>query len=420
MTTNNTNSSKFTLAKAAGATMFTLILVATSTPAEARSVYTPNGGDGRGTQGNNGHSTNRGGYGQGNAGGSGQGTNRGGYGQGNAGSNGGYSRGHGPTGNAGGYAGNGMSKGRPNSVTHITNNNTYVNRVSQQDLNRGRGPTPMSHSNGGTYVNHVSQSDLTRGRGPNSMGSDHRGPMSNGWGSDRRGPISSGYDRDHRGPISKGFDRDHRGPSSFGRGSDRIPPFKFAHHRIPDFQFRSHFGRDHGFRASRPLMMAGYRRFHHGGVTWGISRPWPAGWLATDYVYVDNFAGGYYLCNRRFPTVRIPVTVDACTTCVAPPPPVCTTCVAPPPPPVCDTCAPPVAVTPACDNCATPEVPVAQAECTDCAPQAAPALVRGQTISDVVSIMGAPQQTFYVGYKQIYLYPNMKVVFIGGRMVEAI
>jgi hypothetical protein len=407
MTTNHTNSSKFTLAKAAGATMFTLILVATATQMEARSVYMPEGGNGRGPQGNNGHGTNRGGYGQGN---NGHGTNRGSYGQGNGAGNSGYNRNRGPVGNAGGYSSGMNHNRRPNSVTNITNNNTYVNRVSKQDWNRGARPGSMNHGND------------RRGPISNGWGNDRRGPISNGWGSDRRGPISSGYGNDRRGPYSKGFDRDHRGPIFTG-GRDRRP-MSFARHGrfIPEYHFHSRFGRDHGFRVSRPLMLAGYRRFQHGGVTWGINRPWPATWLASDYVYVDYIGGGYFLCNRRFPTVRIPVTVDACATCVAAPPaPVCTTCVEPPPPPpVCDTCAPPVAVTPACDNCTTPEVPVAQADCTDCAPQGAPALVRGQTIADVVSIMGAPTQSFQIGYKQIYLYPTMKVVFVGGRMVEAI
>ena len=47
-------------------------------------------------------------------------------------------------------------------------------------------------------------------------------------------------------------------------------------------------------------------------------------------------------------------------------------------------------------------------------------LARGQTIAQVVSILGAPARAVDLGAKQIYLYQNMKVTFLYGRMSDVI
>src|SRR5271167_1636953 len=79
--------------------------------------------------------------------------------------------------------------------------------------------------------------------------------------------------------------------------------------RIPDDRFRAHFGRDHGFRINRPVMVSGYPRFQYGGYWFGFVDPWPVGWYYTDQVYVDYINGGYYLLSPVHPGFQISINV---------------------------------------------------------------------------------------------------------------
>ncbi len=142
---------------------------------------------------------------------------------------------------------------------------------------------------------------------------------------------------------------------------------------IPQLRFRTGFGLHSTFRIDPQLFLGGFRQFQFGGVSFGISRPWPKGWRANDDVYVDNVDGSYMLCNRRKPDLRMPITVENCESCGVPP-------------------------------------------VTD----GVPTLLPGQSIAEVVAVLGSPTQIISLGAKQIHLYPNMKVVFLDGRMVEAI
>jgi len=56
-------------------------------------------------------------------------------------------------------------------------------------------------------------------------------------------------------------------------------------------------------------MVAGHRRFRYGGYWFGLFDPWPVGWYYTDEVYVDYYDGGYYLCNRVHPGIRISINI---------------------------------------------------------------------------------------------------------------
>ena len=52
-------------------------------------------------------------------------------------------------------------------------------------------------------------------------------------------------------------------------------------------------------------------------------------------------------------------------------------------------------------------------------PQGAPATISlGQTISQVVNIMGSPKQVVDLGPKQIYVYNNMKIIFMDGKVSD--
>jgi hypothetical protein len=174
---------------------------------------------------------------------------------------------------------------------------------------------------------------------------------------------------------------------------------RFSH--IPEGRFRSSFGRGHEFRVGQLAMFGGHRSFRFGGVSFGLMRPWPARWAYTDAVYVDYIDGSYFLCNRMDPSVQIPVDVDQCDTCAAAP-------------------EQPVAATLAsCNECNQPVMqPVAQV-CNQCGAPSVPTLTRGQTAGEVVALLGDPTRIINLGFRQIFVYPDMRVTFIGGRMSDA-
>ncbi len=82
---------------------------------------------------------------------------------------------------------------------------------------------------------------------------------------------------------------------------------------IPQDRFRLYFGKQHWFRVhSRPIFYMGYPRFSYGGFSFLLVDPWPEywaeNWYEADDVYID-YDDGYYLCNRRSPSVRLAITV---------------------------------------------------------------------------------------------------------------
>jgi hypothetical protein len=82
---------------------------------------------------------------------------------------------------------------------------------------------------------------------------------------------------------------------------------------IPQFSFNLYFGRSHWFRIhSRPIIVGGYPRFRYHGYWFMLVDPWPQdwpeNWYATDEVYV-GYDNGYYLYDRRDPSVALALTV---------------------------------------------------------------------------------------------------------------
>jgi hypothetical protein len=64
------------------------------------------------------------------------------------------------------------------------------------------------------------------------------------------------------------------------------------------------------------------------------------------------------------------------------------------------------------DNAAPPQQGAAQ-------PAAAPKTIAlGQTTDQVVGILGQPQKIVNLGAKQMYFYPDMKVIFINGKVTH--
>ena len=100
------------------------------------------------------------------------------------------------------------------------------------------------------------------------------------------------------------WDREHRGWDQRGG---------YGGYYIPQSIFSLSFGRQHWFRiSSRPTMYMGYPRFQYGGFSFLLLDPWPEywqeNWYQNDQVYVD-YDDGYYLYNRRYPNVRLAITV---------------------------------------------------------------------------------------------------------------
>jgi len=160
--------------------------------------------------------------------------------------------------------------------------------------------------------------------------------------------------------------------------------------RIPDDRFRAQFGHDHSFRMDHAVMVGGRPHFWFGGFGFGILAPWPAGWLTTDAVYVDSMSGAYYLCNALHPGVLLALSVDD---------------------------ADDLSAAPAADSSAP--APLADAGLSDNTDSPAPAsITRGQTPDQVVAALGNPTGIVDLGLRKIYVYNNMKVTFLAGRLSD--
>jgi hypothetical protein len=87
-------------------------------------------------------------------------------------------------------------------------------------------------------------------------------------------------------------------------------------YRIPDDRFRGRFGPEHAFRIyGLPFMVyRGYPRFQYGGYWITAVDPWPEywgnDWYDNDDVYVTYVDDGYYMYNRRYPTVGIAIRIS--------------------------------------------------------------------------------------------------------------
>jgi hypothetical protein len=87
-------------------------------------------------------------------------------------------------------------------------------------------------------------------------------------------------------------------------------------YRIPEYRFGQYFGPRHFFRIHDlpVLVFGGYPRFLYGGYWFSLVDPWPEywadDWYETDDVYIVYAGDGYYLFNRRYPSVGIAVRVS--------------------------------------------------------------------------------------------------------------
>lgn len=84
----------------------------------------------------------------------------------------------------------------------------------------------------------------------------------------------------------------------------------FAVGLIPNSRYRAQFGQEHKFHLSQATYGQD-RRFEHGGYSFGFADEWPTNWLPTEDVFITQTNGWYYLCNRTYPGVAIPLSVAA-------------------------------------------------------------------------------------------------------------
>ncbi len=106
---------------------------------------------------------------------------------------------------------------------------------------------------------------------------------------------------------SQHWDSDHRNWQQRGG---------YHGYRVPPDRFRGYFGPDHGFRINGLpfLVVGGYPRFQYHGYWLSAVDPWPESWgdnwYDDDDVYVAYVDNGYYLYNRRYPTVGIAISIS--------------------------------------------------------------------------------------------------------------
>jgi hypothetical protein len=109
-----------------------------------------------------------------------------------------------------------------------------------------------------------------------------------------------------QGHRSENWESDHRTWQQRGG---------YTGYRIPDDRFRGYFGPAHGFVIYRQpyMVVSGFPRFRYGGYWFGLVDPWPGywaqNWYQTDDVYVVCRDNGYYMYNRRYPTVGLAINV---------------------------------------------------------------------------------------------------------------
>lgn len=85
---------------------------------------------------------------------------------------------------------------------------------------------------------------------------------------------------------------------------------------VPRERFVLCFGPRHSFRVHTlpVVVIAGHPRFHYNGFYVTLIDPWPEywapNWYESDDVYVDYVGDGYYMFNRRHPSVAIAVNIS--------------------------------------------------------------------------------------------------------------
>ncbi len=260
-----------------------------------------------------------------------------------------------------------VSKGtqaNPRTSTGYTNTNTNINKNTNININRNTNSNSWNTGSG------------RLGTDPQGRGTNLGGPQRTAFSGNTNSNVNSNVN------INKNINVNQNG----GRGSGMV---RNHSPRIDEGQFRSHFGRDHEFHV-RPQVVDGRSRFQYNGVSFGLMAPLPVSWRYTDPVFVDLVGGAYFLCNRMYPGIRVPVDIADCTSCTQ-----------------------------------APELAANNVDCADCDASngstdagSVPTLVPGETANQVVAALGTPKDIVDLGMRKIYLYGDMRVTFVGGRLTD--
>jgi hypothetical protein len=266
----------------------------------------------------------------------------------------------------------GTTQTNPGTSTGYTNTN--INKNTNINVNRNTNSNAWN-TGSGTRQNGPTTGSISQGRGTNQGG-----PQRTAFNGNTN--SNTNINRNTNVNINKNVNVNQNG----GRGSGMVHN---SGPRIDDGHFRSHFGRDHEFHA-HPQMVDGRPRFQYSGVSFGLMAPLPASWSYNDAVYVDFVGGSYFLCNRMYPGVRVPVDIGDCASCTQ-----------------------------------TPDLTANNVDCADCGASSGsadggsvPTLVPGETASQVVAALGTPKDIVDLGMRKIYLYGDMRVTFVGGRLSD--
>ena len=257
-----------------------------------------------------------------------------------------------------------------------TNKNTNTNSLNGKLGSKGSStpgtggtkPSPTTASNGKPNTNTAANSNTNININKNVNVNQNTNTPRGGSFGPRGSNVNTSFGRNGN------FGRTDGGAMVHGRGP-----------RIDEGHFKSNFGRAHSFHVP-PQVVGGHSSFYFGGVGFSLGLPWPVGWLSTDPVYVDSVGGAYVLCNPLHPGVQVPMTVTDCSACNQ------------------DT----TAGTNSSDGSADTASDGSQV----------PTLVPGQTCDQVVAILGTPKSIVKLGMRQMYLYGDMRVTFVGGRLSD--
>ena len=194
------------------------------------------------------------------------------------------------------------SNSRSNSASRINNGSSNNSSRLQQDQHAQQQQHSRPKPAATTAATNVPGKPGNNSNSGNNVPSSKQSPgNSSGDGYSRA--AGRGIDSWQQSRAQR-WDNDHR--SWTQRGG-------YGGYYIPQDRFNLYFGSQHWFRMSnRPTMYMGYPRFSYGGFSFLLLDPWPEywseNWYQADDVYVD-YDDGYYLYNRRYPSVRLAITV---------------------------------------------------------------------------------------------------------------
>ena len=132
----------------------------------------------------------------------------------------------------------------------------------------------------------------------------------------RQGVQQSAYHTQEQQHAQQAAWQDHRSENWGSEHRTWQQRGGYVGYRIPDDRFRGYFGPAHGFVIFRQpyMVVGGFPRFQYGGYWFNVVDPWPSywarNWYETDDVYVAYENNGYYMYNRRYPTIGLAINVS--------------------------------------------------------------------------------------------------------------